>query len=142
MTTRQVPGTLDRLLYTNVRWQDAYETEDGRQPTRDIDVAQVASSELGDMMHAPVLDIDVPAFLVPSSTPGHSHLYIDQPMHWDQYAELLKALGYAGVLEPGYVGASLAREHTAVRLPWVRKPCRSCGHGGAVPTAPSIEGPF
>lgn len=123
---RAVPGTLKRSLYDHVRWQDAYAEDDGRRPTESLDTAQVVSSELGDGMHAPVLDVDLPAFLVPSSTPGHSHLYIDQPMPWEQYAEILKALGTAGVLEYGYVGASLAREHTAVRLPWVRKPCPNC----------------
>lgn len=127
---RSVPGTIRRALYTNIKWQEAYETDDGRKPTEDLSVAQVATSEMPNTggMHAPVLDIDVPAFLVPSSTYGHSHLYIDAPMQWERYAELLKALGDAGVLEPGYVGASLARKHTAVRLPWVRKDCPPCLH--------------
>lgn len=30
-------------------------------------------------------------------------------------------LAAAGVLEDGYVRASIARKHTAVRLPWIRK---------------------
>lgn len=71
--------------------------------------------------HRPVLDLDVPAFLVPSSTPGHSHLYIDRLLNWDAYRQLLTALGRAGIIEDGYVGASIARGHTAVRLPWVPK---------------------
>jgi len=73
-------------------------------------------------MHRPVLDIDVPCVLVPSSTPGHFHLYIDKPMSWKTYHALLCALGEAGILEGGYVGASIERGHTAVRLPWVSKP--------------------
>ena len=38
-------------------------------------------------MHRPILDIDLPAALIPSSTPGHYHLYIDKPMEWDRYEE-------------------------------------------------------
>ena len=71
--------------------------------------------------HFPVLDLDVPAHLVPSSTSGHSHLYIDKLLSWDQYKELLTALAKAGIIEDGYAGASIARGHTAVRLPWKRK---------------------
>lgn len=72
-------------------------------------------------VHTPVLDIDVPASLVPSSTPGKHHLYIDVPMSWDDYCKLLDVMAEVGILEPGYVSASKARGFTAVRLPWVRK---------------------
>lgn len=71
--------------------------------------------------HRLVIDLDVPAVLVPSSTPGHSHLYIDAPMNWAQYRKVLRALSEAGIVESGYVGASEARGYTAVRLPWIRK---------------------
>jgi hypothetical protein len=71
--------------------------------------------------HTPVLDIDVPAQLVQSSTPGKHHLYIDAPMTWDTYVKLLDAMQAAGILEPGYVSASKERGFTAVRLPWVSK---------------------
>jgi hypothetical protein len=72
-------------------------------------------------IHTVVLDIDMEAKLVPSSTEGHYHLYIDKTMGWDKYVRLLEALAEAGILEPGYVGASIARGFTAVRLPWVKK---------------------
>jgi hypothetical protein len=71
--------------------------------------------------HYPVLDLDIPARLIPSSTSGHSHLYIDKLLSWSQYKELLTALANAGIIEDGYAGASIARGHTAVRLPWVTK---------------------
>lgn len=67
------------------------------------------------VMHAPALDIDVPARLVPSSTPGHSHLYIDVPMDWATYSNLLRALGAAGILETGYVEASIRQGATFLR---------------------------
>jgi hypothetical protein len=71
--------------------------------------------------HKPVLDIDLPVKVVPSSTPGNFHLYIDHAMPWEHYVKLLAVLGEIGILEPGYVSASVERGHTAVRLPWVRK---------------------
>ena len=73
-------------------------------------------------LHTPVLDIDIPATLVPSSTPGKNHLYLDVPMSWDQYTKLLDVMAEVGILEPGYVSASKKRGFTAVRLPWIRKP--------------------
>jgi hypothetical protein len=73
-------------------------------------------------MHCPVLDIDVPALLVPSSTVGNSHLYIRKPMPWHHYSMLLQTLSYVGILEEGYVGAALERHNeTFVRTPWTRK---------------------
>lgn len=71
--------------------------------------------------HTIAIDLDVPAVLVPSSTPGHSHLYIDSPMSWDAYLAILKALGAAGVIEDGYVAASERRGFTTLRLPWIKK---------------------
>lgn len=71
--------------------------------------------------HRPVLDIDIPARLLPSSTPGHHHLYLDIDVPWDKYEALLKALADARVIEEGYVLAALERKATFVRLPWVKK---------------------
>ncbi len=71
--------------------------------------------------HTIMLDLDVPATLVPSTTPGHSHLYIDVPVRWEMYQEILAVLAKAKILEKGYVGASVHRGFTSLRLPWVRK---------------------
>lgn len=74
--------------------------------------------------HAVVLDIDHPAWLVESSTPGHFHLYIDVPggIPDHNYRTLLNVLAVCGVIEEGYKEASLARGHSDVRLPWIKKP--------------------
>lgn len=72
-------------------------------------------------LHTPVLDIDLPAMLVPSTTPDHYHLYIDAPMSWENYVKLLDVMAEVGILQPGYVAASKARGFTAVRLPWIKK---------------------
>jgi hypothetical protein len=74
-----------------------------------------------EVIHKPVLDIDFPVKVVPSSTPGHCHLYLDRELTWPQYARLLRVMAEVGLVEPGYVNASIERRHTAVRLPWIRK---------------------
>lgn len=95
----------------------------GHEFTDDIDKADVITSIAGGGRdaHRPVLDIDLPVAVIPSSTPGHSHLYLDKEMPWDTYQELLRALEAAGIVEPGYVSASIERQYTSVRLPWIRK---------------------
>lgn len=87
--------------------------------------SNVVSSEIADGpnrgQHTLALDLDVPAVLVPSSTPGHSHLYIDVPMQWTQLEDVLTALAKAGVIEPGFAHFSIQRKFTCLRMPWVRK---------------------
>ena len=97
---------------------------DERSLTTDLDNANVITSVVANsngLIHKPVIDIDLPISVLPSSTPGHHHLFIDHVMTWDQYVMLLGALVAAGLVEQGYFDASLTRGHTAVRLPWVRK---------------------
>jgi hypothetical protein len=72
--------------------------------------------------HKVVIDVDLPVKVIESSTPGHFHLFIDHAMEWSTYVALLEALAAAGIVEPGYFAAAVGRGHTAVRLPWVRKP--------------------
>lgn len=83
----------------------------------------LVSSQLeeGDL-HSPVLDIDFQAKLVPSSTPGHYHLYLDGlQLPWYRYCKLLMALAEAGVISRYYADISIARQATFVRLPGVSK---------------------
>lgn len=84
--------------------------------------ANVVSSERIDSdRHAVLLDLDLPAYLVPSSTPGHSHLYIDVDVPQDDYFDLLDVLARCGVVEPGYAASSKAKGGTYLRLPWVKR---------------------
>lgn len=120
----QLPGKADRKFYHNVLWSDDYGTYSSRDQCG-INQAEVVSSSLvGSKMHAPALDIDLPAWLIPSSTSGHNHLYLDRELTWRQYKRLLKALGRAGILEKGYVKASIKRKETHLRVPWVDKNSR------------------
>ena len=112
----QPPGTIQRRRYLAVY------SDDGCRLTTDDPMAPlVGSSIVGSDMHAPALDIDVPAYLVPSSTPGHSHLYIDVPMTWEQYVRLMEVLASVGVVETGYVNASVLRGASMLRRPGVTK---------------------
>lgn len=84
--------------------------------------ANLVSSLCEDGKHRPALDIDIPCRVVASSTPGHCHIYFDSiELEWWQYANLLTALGQAGILHPGYVEASLARGQSLLRPPGVMK---------------------
>jgi hypothetical protein len=75
----------------------------------------------GDVRHKPVIDIDLPVKVLPSSTEGHHHLFIDAEITWDEYVELLELLVRLALVEPGYVSASKDRGYSCVRLPWVKK---------------------
>jgi hypothetical protein len=72
--------------------------------------------------HMPVLDIDFPAHLEPSTTEGHFHLYLDRAMEQDSLFKLMDVMCEVGLLEPGYVAAAKIRGYSSCRLPWVRKP--------------------
>ncbi len=72
-------------------------------------------------VHSPALDIDIPIKLVPSSTPGHHHLYIDKELSWWQYQQLLMVLADCGIIEKGFACASIERKATFLRKPGVTK---------------------
>jgi O-acetyl-ADP-ribose deacetylase (regulator of RNase III) len=98
---------------------------------REVDDPQIADlitsriipgrSITGRAKHTIMLDLDVPAAMVPSSTEGHHHLYIDVPTRWDDYEKLLNLLAGIGIIEKGYARTAIQRGYTALRLPWVRK---------------------
>ncbi len=85
-----------------------------RRPSNAYD-ANLISSLTKNGMHAPALDIDFECQLVPSRTLGHYHLYLSRTMPWWQYRILLKVLAWAGIIEPGYYRASVARKQTFLR---------------------------
>lgn len=119
-------------------------SQEQREPAKDIAEANISTSiredvgdPFADPVHALLIDLDIPAWLVPSSTPGHSHLYVDVAIQQSAYFRLLDALADAGVIQRGYADSSKARGGTALRLPWIKKP------NAAAPTAKSItELPF
>ena len=108
---------------TNNEQAGEYNGDNVGEVVTDITEATVVSSDWGvGKYHLPVIDIDTGEVrLVPSSTPGHYHLYIDVPFQWEQYLALLDILVDVGLVQPGYVAAAKRRGHTDVRLPWVKK---------------------
>jgi hypothetical protein len=97
--------------------------EEGRIETTLEDSNVVSSARAWDGRHQVVLDIDHPAWLVRSTTPGHYHLYIEVPggITWADYEQLLRALAACNVIQPGFLNHSINREMTCVRPPWVKK---------------------
>lgn len=99
-----------------------------RAVVEDLREANVYSSALIDEdgertgFHTIAIDVDHPVRLRETDTPGHYHLLIDVPMPWEVYEKVLDALTEAGVVEEGYYQASVEREATCLRLPWVHKP--------------------
>ena len=97
---------------------EAKDRSDVLQEHHNVVVSKVREAST---VHRPVIDLDIPAFLIPSSTPDHSHLYLNTSLTWEDYKKLLNVLAEVGIIEEGYAQASIARGYTAVRLPWVRK---------------------
>lgn len=113
-----------KLAYINSSTNPDYDGKN--EPTEDLKRAEVILSTVdgdykGEPLHKPVLDIDMAVTILPSSTEGHHHLFIDKEMPWSQYEKLLTVLAEVGIIEKGYLGACKARKHSAVRLPWIKK---------------------
>jgi hypothetical protein len=104
--------------------EDGHEDGEIRDPATK-ETANLISSLCQDGQHRPVMDFDIPARYVASTTPGHGHLYIDKPLSWDQYQKVLNVLAEVGILEAGYVGAAIRRGASFVRPEWVKKPGKS-----------------
>lgn len=51
--------------------------------------------------HLPIFDLDVPHRLVPSRTPGHSHLYVDVEVPADKLRAVVVAMVDAGLMGAG-----------------------------------------
>lgn len=89
--------------------------------TQDVNEANAITSATVTGKHKLVIDIDFPMYIVPSSTPGHGHLYIDKEIEWPRLVEILGALADAGIVEEGYAAASIDQGFTTVRAPWTKK---------------------
>jgi hypothetical protein len=94
-----------------------------RDPRRRVnrEEANLVGSLTEDGTHMPTLDIDHPAMLSPSSSAGHSHLFIDVAMSWRAYRRVLRALYLGGVIGRNAYWRSLDRGSSFVRPPGVYK---------------------
>lgn len=83
--------------------------------------ATLVTSVTDTTKHLPVIDLDVESFLVPSTTEGHSHLYINVPVTFDGLVEILTVLNKHGIVQDGYLRATVSRGYSAVRYPGTPK---------------------
>lgn len=120
-----------------VRWEvpDYVEdVEDHRSVTANLDQVEAFSSQRTDALpmidgnepiHALLLDIDLPAWVVPSTQVNHNHLYVDlasvHHVGTKHLEEFLLAAAQIGLVEEGYARACIARGMTSLRAPWVPK---------------------
>lgn len=131
---QEAPSWLSAALKAISRWRGIdwtrapdYDTDDdlgddGRKPAPTFASAEVFGSRLADTgEHLVMLDIDINAAFIPSSTPGHGHLVFDATASWDDYKAFLKAAANVGIIEEGYYKFAEARGETFLRAPWVRK---------------------
>ncbi len=123
---RALIGRLGPAKITNWTDSEQMESTEAPFPCR-LDEANVITSVVRGAhkpkRHMLLIDIDHPAWLVRSSTPGHFHLYVEVPggIPDDRYKALLTSLALAKVIEHGYVKASHKRGYTTLRLPWIKK---------------------
>ncbi len=111
-------------LYYKAEFLNDSSHEPSAEEAREVcskEEANLVSSLCEDGMHRPVIDIDMPCRLVPSTTSGHFHLYIEWPMTWERYEALLEALEKAGVISSNYLKYSKIRGATFCRPEWVKK---------------------
>ncbi|QKY80376.1 hypothetical protein SEA_PABST_18 [Microbacterium phage Pabst] len=128
-TTRYEVGDLP-IEGQVLRWADVLHDSESEGPeaeTRivtDVERANIINSDVnlqwGGDEHKVILDIDFPVKVVESS-PGKSHLYIDKTVSWHQLIAIMAALVEAGIVQPGYMFASIQRGYTSVRVPWALK---------------------
>lgn len=109
----------DRLFFRMVK---QFEKAPLRVYEPDPTKAVLVGSRLPTGGHSPVLDLDFEAALVPSTTPGHYHLYLDGlVLDDDTYAGLLEDLALAGVIQEGFANQYERHGQTFLRPPGVMK---------------------
>lgn len=129
--TRIAVLAIGRKVYSDPRL-DRPSVEYRNDPPEESTIGNAASNLVGSLvddshedqdqwLHAPVIDLDFMAHLIPSSTPGNYHLYLDKTMPWKDYRLLLKCLAKVGIIEDGYAKASIKKGGSYVRLPGVKK---------------------
>lgn len=108
------PGALPRDMSPAERVEYTTETEPAWGDDAQL-VSSAVDDTAGQTLHYVAIDVDMPCHLVESS-PGRNHLFIDKGMAWPEYRRLLVALEAAGIIEKGYLEASLVREFTCLRI--------------------------
>lgn len=91
-------------------------------PTENLDEANVISSKVkGTTRHKVIIDLDFDAALLPSSTPGHHHLYLDKELTAPQMEQLIYCLYEVGIIAQGNINQWHRFKALFLRLPWIKK---------------------
>jgi hypothetical protein len=129
---RRLPKFISRrALYKveelNTNWKELTDEQVAAEEAYHTPVAPEEANLVGSKTdlepggHLPVIDLDLPCHLEPSTTPGHYHLYINQVVEWDKFLNILKALYEAGIVQEGFYEMSKRRGQAFVRVPGVKK---------------------
>lgn len=99
-----------------------YSHDNNNSDTDDLSKANLISSKVkGTTRHKPIFDLDFEAALLPSSTEGHYHLYLDKELTNDQMERLVRVLHEIGILAQGNLNQWTRNKAQFLRVPWVRK---------------------
>lgn len=85
------------------------------------DEANLISSKTEAGGQKPIFDLDFPHTYVPSTKPGHGHLYLDVEIPYWRWLVLIIAMRLAGQIELGYMVWSIRRGANFVRPVGVTK---------------------
>ena len=104
-------------------WKNDPDIEKGYYEPCKYDEANLVGSktDLEENGHLPVIDLDLPCHLEPSTKPDHYHLYINKVVAWDKYVKLLEAMYECGLINEGFKEMSIRRGQSYVRRPGVFK---------------------
>lgn len=103
-----------------------YRNQDGKEYKQEltsvpIEDALLVSSKTDDG-HYVILDIDFPVEVLPSSTPGKHHVYIDKIISEEHMEKLLKVMVEVGLVNEGIYDLQWrSSKEVSLRLPWVIK---------------------
>lgn len=131
--TKRKPKTPQRLTFHSEAVDDISKWPSPCEPEPDPKKANLIGSLCSDGSHMPALDIDLPCELVPSTTKGHFHLYIDKPMSFMAYKKLVQAFIDAGIVEPNIIKYMELNGMTTLRPSTVKKPKRAKSSGDPLP---------
>lgn len=73
-------------------------------------------------LHRPIFDFDgIECTLIPSSTPGNFHLYLEKEVEFDKFLKVLEAMVEAGLIQRGFHQLTRLRGAAYARKPGVKK---------------------
>ena len=73
-------------------------------------------------IHRPIFDFDgMECTLVPSSTPGNFHLYVEKEVEWEKWLKVLESMAEAGLIQWGFYRLSKLRGASFARKPGIVK---------------------